>query len=626
MGEATHHRIRALEVTGGFLEGLHLEFTDGLNCIIGGRGTGKTTALEFVRYALGLVPDQRQNAPLARRVGKLVQGNLGAGRIRLEVETKHGIHYTVVRPMGDSPQVFDEKDQPLVISLDRDSIFKVDVYSQSEIEEIATSPKFQLVLIDKFIDERIRKIRAEILAVVRQLRENSGELRTLRSRATELANIASESPVLEEKLKALQIPEGPDADLINRAHAQKSLRSKEAKTVESILLDVSNGEKQITTAINSLTSHLSTRIDKDIAQGPNQALFARIATITDKFAVSLNHTATLLAQLASDTSKQLAVEQKHLRGFHAKQEAAYRGFVAESEEEQGRAMERIKLQERFVEVSTAQQELEAAHTDIQAIEKRRLALTSNLSSLRDERFALRKSVANKLTSDLGPFIRVSMSQGGERSEYRTLLLAALKGRGMRYKAIVERLVLNIAPEELARLVDQGRPERLAEQAGVAEDRAIKVIDALRGEARYQLDVVELEDSPRVELLDGNVYKDSGDLSTGQRCTTILPILLLESDRPLLVDQPEDNLDNAFIYDTIVQRLKSVKRTRQLIFVTHNPNIPVLGDAEQVFVLKSDGKQGTLSQAGNVDEVKTHIETLLEGGREAFLSRKARYGY
>jgi len=138
--------------------------------------------------------------------------------------------------------------------------------------------------------------------------------------------------------------------------------------------------------------------------------------------------------------------------------------------------------------------------------------------------------------------------------------------------------------------------------------------------------VELEDLPKIELLDGRDYKDSAGLSTGQRCTTILPILLLESERPLLIDQPEDNLDNRFIYETVVKSLTGAKGRRQLIFVTHNPNIPVLGDAERVFVLTSDGKHGKLSRVGTVDELKQDIELLLEGGREAFLLRKERYGH
>ncbi|NQU20409.1 MAG: hypothetical protein HQ567_03935, partial [Candidatus Nealsonbacteria bacterium] len=143
---------------------------------------------------------------------------------------------------------------------------------------------------------------------------------------------------------------------------------------------------------------------------------------------------------------------------------------------------------------------------------------------------------------------------------------------------------------------------------------------------FDLQTVELMDRPQIELLDGRTYKESMSLSTGQKCTAILPILLMDSQNPLLVDQPEDNLDNGFIYGTIVDNVCRIKAQRQLIFVTHNPNIPVLGDAERVFVLKSDGRCGQKIKEGSVDRCKDQIVALLEGGEEAFKQRKERYAY
>jgi hypothetical protein len=163
--------------------------------------------------------------------------------------------------------------------------------------------------------------------------------------------------------------------------------------------------------------------------------------------------------------------------------------------------------------------------------------------------------------------------------------------------------------------------------GLNADQADKVIDALNNsQVLFSLEAVELNDKPRIELKDGDTYKDSLSISTGQKCTSILPILLLDSDRPLLVDQPEDNLDNGFIYDTIVTRLHKVKADRQLIFVTHNPNIPVLGDASKVFVFKSNGSKGWIEKEGTVDDCRAHIVSLLEGGEEAFKRRQQRYEY
>ena len=102
--------------------------------------------------------------------------------------------------------------------------------------------------------------------------------------------------------------------------------------------------------------------------------------------------------------------------------------------------------------------------------------------------------------------------------------------------------------------------------------------------------------------------------------------MLDSERPLLIDQPEDNLDNEFVHNIIVESVRNVKNNRQLIFVTHNPNIPVLGEAEQMLVMESDGTAGHIRKSGTVDDCKENIISILEGGAEAFRKRVERYSH
>jgi ABC-type sulfate/molybdate transport systems ATPase subunit len=128
------------------------------------------------------------------------------------------------------------------------------------------------------------------------------------------------------------------------------------------------------------------------------------------------------------------------------------------------------------------------------------------------------------------------------------------------------------------------------------------------------------------LLDGGNYKPAEDLSVGQRCTVVLPIILSHTERVLIVDQPEDNLDNKFVADTLVRALRNRLPTSQLIFVTHNPNIPVLGEADRVVYLTSDGKRGDISHVGALDDPESvqAITDVMEGGLEAFETRAAFY--
>jgi ABC-type bacteriocin/lantibiotic exporter with double-glycine peptidase domain len=90
------------------------------------------------------------------------------------------------------------------------------------------------------------------------------------------------------------------------------------------------------------------------------------------------------------------------------------------------------------------------------------------------------------------------------------------------------------------------------------------------------------------------------LERGQKCTVLLPILLARRNNPLIIDQPEDNLDNHFIYETVVNSIQRLKGRRQMIFIAHNANIPVVAEADMVIVLNSDGEKGYVEKSGSVD--------------------------
>jgi wobble nucleotide-excising tRNase len=105
-------------------------------------------------------------------------------------------------------------------------------------------------------------------------------------------------------------------------------------------------------------------------------------------------------------------------------------------------------------------------------------------------------------------------------------------------------------------------------------------------------------------------------------------MLAESNIPLVIDQPEDDLDNAFIFNAVVRVLRTIKERRQVILVTHNANIAVLGDAELLLPMKRDGDCGEVFDFGSVDKTETKKAALniLEGGEIAFQRRREIYGY
>lgn len=123
--------------------------------------------------------------------------------------------------------------------------------------------------------------------------------------------------------------------------------------------------------------------------------------------------------------------------------------------------------------------------------------------------------------------------------------------------------------------------------------------------------------------------DITQLSDGQKHTILLTIAMLaESSLPLLIDQPEDDLDNAFIFKSIVATLRSIKERRQVIVVTHNANIAVLGDSELIFPMRRSDGIGRAFDAGSIDKSETAaaVQYILEGGELAFRRRQEVYGH
>lgn len=146
-----------------------------------------------------------------------------------------------------------------------------------------------------------------------------------------------------------------------------------------------------------------------------------------------------------------------------------------------------------------------------------------------------------------------------------------------------------------------------------------------------LDEIEFNDLPVIKLndrpSDWKNKKDIKKLSPGQRCSAVLPIILLTGTNPIIIDQPEDNLDNRLIRQVIVNVLDNIKLKRQVIIATHNANLPVLGDAEKVIALRSiDDNNSKVEAQGSLDneDIVKNITEIMEGGREAFQYRQTIY--
>jgi ABC-type lipoprotein export system ATPase subunit/Fe2+ transport system protein FeoA len=618
-------QVRSIQITGGFLDGLQFDLDRGLNCLIGARGTGKTTILELVRYALDALP--ANESPERHRIENLVKANLGNGTIELTIETRDGVVYTITRSWQDNPIVQDSNGQAADIALRAGRVFRADIYSQNEIERIAEQSMSQLSLIDNFESDELAKITQHSRTLVSQLETNAMALKPLQDQIDGLNSEIAGLPGIQEKLKAMGPITGQNAEVVTKAQQAKFLRERETAAVNEIGEFVYEYGKQIKLQQGRVLQQINQSLQQDLLNSPNGVL---LKNAHQSLLASASEIDALLQKVCDKlTAMDQVLCQSHstLKQTHGQQEIAYQNILKENEDLRNQANERNRLSRMSGDLIRKQNQRNLLIQNQATLQAERAEMLNELSELRDQRFNLRNQIAQRINSSLNPDIRVTIEQAGNHDQYRSMLSDALQGVRITRNVVAQRIADRILPTELVEIVRRNDATSLIEQAGLSEEQSRKVVDALcDSDELFALETVELSDLPRIELKDGEQYKDSASLSTGQKCTTVLPILLLESDSPLLIDQPEDNLDNRFVCESVVNSIHTVKAKRQLIFVTHNPNIPVLADAERVFVLESDGKQSGKSIEGTVDECREEIVNLLEGGEQAFKKRQERYAY
>lgn len=625
--KASFHRIKSLTIIGGFLDGLRVDFADGLNCIIGARGTGKSTILEFIRYAMDALPQGDVAPAMRKRVDALISQNLDGGRVELTVESKDGLTYIISRADGEEPVVLDAQRKPTAISLKNRGLFRANIYSQNDVETIADQGRYQLDLIDGFESARLANLDYSIRDIRNHLITSAHTLEPMRRNLVVLEEELKKLPDIEDRLKGLAV--GPDGgnDEINKAHAAKARRDREARAVKSVGQQITALHQGIENLVGRVRSQIAPLLGREFSAGENAALFKELAGALDVCAKEVDSHLSGAVRRIEAFEDSLSNTGDKLSAAHQEQEMAFRALIEKHREHQSQSVERTGLEKTRNELLEKRRLREELLRQIAAAEEERIKLLDQLSELRDERFAVREEIALRLNQELMPEIRVSVRQHGDPSEYQSFLEDTLRSQNRRPALMAQKLVNALTPGQLASIIRSRDTQALVERADLNPDQAGKVMAAFSGEpSLYELETVELRDDPSIELKDGADYKGSASLSTGQKCTTILPILMLESESPLLVDQPEDNLDNRFIFKTVVDKIHKVRAARQLIFVTHNPNIPVLGDAARVFVMESDGDHGTKAAEGTVDECKESIVTLLEGGEKAFRQRGQRYQF
>lgn len=596
--------ISRLRITGGFLAGLDTTFSPGLNVAIGPRGAGKTTLLELIRHALGT-----RHADKARsdREAKRVRSMLGDGEVVLDLEMGDFSHRLVVDAEGGGRNP-DFANLALMLG-------------QNELEAIASDAESRLRLID---------LRAKI-GRVSEGEMDAGDLTqqlfAMRADMADLEDRTRQRPLLLADLEALSEQE---AALMGRVSEDMAARRDQLRELESDLLGIQTSTAQAVDALLAIDAvdkskvQLLDRLSKlatvplasEDAAAVQAAITSAIAAVGQLEASVSSAKDTLLASQAVRAERELA-----LRG----QAEPMRSELNDAERGLGELTARIRnTKAQIASLDADRNRLHGLRQKYAALHDTRQAELDAIETNSEQRYLARLAIASDVSQNLSDHIIVAIEHLADSQLFKDFIMTALQGSGLRYAAIAETISKRLIPRQLLNLIEERDVTAAAAATELPEDRVARVLDYLdTPDVLSKLSTIQLDDAANFLLVDGSTLKNVDQLSTGQKCAVTLPILLTDHTRALVLDQPEDHLDNAYLVDNIIVGLNSrSSASAQTIIATHNANIPVLGSAGKVLLLNSDGRRGYISKAGPFDnpEIVTAITSLMEGGKEAFRKR------
>jgi len=619
-------RFKALKFKGGLLDGQEIEFSSNLTCIIGGRGTGKSTLVETLCSTSGneSTKDIVDSEVWPDEISLIYEDE--TGKVTEFVRSKNAMHFNVTDGYEGLAKI------PL------------EYYGQGDasktLEKGDDDPKALLNFLDTFLE--IENLKEEDANLCGQLRNNQSESGKIRLEIAAIPEVKRQILILKGKKKRLE--QDKVSDLVTYQTAlirEKNLR-------DDLKSHLSNLTKNYQDILSDTTffEHISNFPDDEIVVGKDQ--FVEVKKIVAEFSGIVESKSE---ELNSDLTQKITALNKQLEAWSGK-EKDIQVKIDEKKEELEKAgvpFDIGKINQIASDLDHYEgklRNLEADEKKLSALVKERKELIESRKEIKSkiyrERFLFGRSVNENLKNAVdGLFVSVSYQEGCFSPDFEQSIKQLMGWRTSQVSK-AEMLARNMSPLSFTEAIKARRKDifaSLKDSSGgcVFNDGEIEnLFEKINDNCNFEdFEALGYDDKPTITVTkiierDGrkvNLTRSITKLSLGQQQSILLAILIQsKSDLPLLIDQPEDNLDSEFIYKTIVTNLRKIKEERQVIIVTHNANIAVLGDAELIIPLKSTNDRTSILSRGSIDrgEIRKECCSILEGGERAFLNRQRIY--
>jgi ABC-type cobalamin/Fe3+-siderophores transport system ATPase subunit len=621
-------QIAGIKLDGGFLNGQEIHFSPNLNCIIGGRGTGKSTTFEVVKCLSGLYSDN-----------KVVDSEIWPSSITYVWLDQAGQQHHLTRQLGEPIQnVQDPQTGP--------TKFPIECYGQGETEKICkegqSNPIALLSYLDRFINlqnykELEEKERQELYRLEQEITKAAKNVELI-------PQLQQDLTLTQSQLAALEKAKAKDVIELSRNLAQeRELRSQigvKLNEIEDAIDDILPKEMIDNIATLADPSKLTIgSIEFNNILKSSRTFETQFSAFQGKAKTDLSDLKTVVdAELASWVVKEKAslatidTKRKELEAQNIPLDMTYINQLAKNEATLSSNLNNAKLwQNHHVELQKQYKEAQ----------KRRWQARGRIAMTRSAYAKDASEILKAVLTDIKVSLKFTPSAFSPTADNIIKTALAWKTTQVpRAALMIEQLSL----PGLLQAIDKKDKAKImavttAEKAPVFSDSEAEriIMELSKPINRYALERCDVFDLPQIivtkvtkDITGNNVYsnRDFSRLSLGQQQSVLLALMLSsKSSAPLIIDQPEDNLDGEFIYHSLVPVLRLAKEKRQIIIVTHNANIAVLGDAEQIIVMKSTNEKSAIVGRGSIDDMSTKelACNILEGAKEAFQRRARIYG-
>ena len=628
-----HDRIEQMEVTGsGFLGDLSINWSDDLSVLIGGRGVGKSAVVEVLRYGLAMKP------PAGNPYQEdLVRHALGSGgRVQLDLTRPIGNgepeKYHISRVLGEEARVSDAaKGESL--DVEPSDLFGPGmgpmVFGQRDIFEISKSEEYRLALLDDLIGDDVKALARHSEETLDELDQNSIQTVAAVSKLAKRDDLQQRLVAVEHELSVFEKHEAA-----SKLTQLKALRSDQQLLANGITavddLDFRWSEQRL----KLLPKLVAASKNLKLGESKQKGLLEEAAKTLEQLAAGIEGNFDAISSLLTQARADLADSQDRWTAILESMDEEIAKIKQEAHADDLDADRLLDLTAQRADLRPQLDELSVVESNLKDLDSSRSNLISVYRERRLKEHTLRREQAKVIEESLKGRLRLRVEFKGQKDQYLENLESFFKSSGVT-KATLKNLAAPEAADgiSLAAAAKSG-DKQIETDYGLSSAMAKKVERWIVDEPtrRFELERIIPDDSLSLELQFGDDYRPLERLSAGQRATALLLLLFALEGRILVLDQPEDDLDNVFVYEDIVQLLREIKAvdssspSRNLIIATHNANIPVLGDSELVVALEVEDAKSNVVGDGSIDDpaMRELIKSVMEGGEEAFQRRAEKY--